>query len=559
MQGRIGGMKKMNTNEKGQTNMLNTTVEMFMSEYFLIEAILGKYLEDGKRLFTALGAICLIPEEDAENLYALAENEVARAVATENDFMRHRRMQKYSRLVGYGQQSNAEWEEVVRIKGNAILTAQNSNVKIDADATRNVVYSCLSTAAASGSVVAMRIMGVLQCEGIFLDENRKAGLKILSKAADWNDCISLLALLHYRKDGRAYNMARLSRVLEDTPFSKLYKVAEDKYGGDEDIEVNEVRLLYKAFNSGVLNREVYNPQYARILSSKALYIKDKEKCVFSQNKEQLSLVVDLPLKLSHEKITAVDAGAVRNVVINREEETAAVVRALENSDLRELPSYRPLCICADSKYILNMYARAITVKSKSVHTEIIDVGGLSEYDFEPSPNNIFVRSIDEDKDNRFLLFFCGEISERKMEAVKGILQSGIRAKFHLNSPCATLNLCTVLPVCFCDRQNADRLKPYCDVIKLKTVSPEELSAAVSDIIAAKEKTYGVGEIKLCGEAGALFDGYDVDTVEKIIDAAVRARREKGAAITLTGEILKGYAPEYGQKIGFGGFSNGRNR
>ena len=109
------------------------------------------------------------------------------------------------------------------------------------------------------------------------------------------------------------------------------------------------------------------------------------------------------------------------------------------------------------------------------------------------------------------------------------------------------------------RQNADRLKPYCDVIKLKAVTPEEMSAAVGDILAAKEKTYGVGEIKLCGEAGALFDGYDVDTVEKIIDAAVRARRQKGAAITLTGEILKGYAPDDGQKIGFGGGNYARNR
>ena len=117
----------------------------------------------------------------------------------------------------------------------------------------------------------------------------------------------------------------------------------------------------------------------------------------------------------------------------------------------------------------------------------------------------------------------------------------------------------MLPVCFCDRQNADSLKPYCDVIKLKSVMPEEMSAAVNDILAAKEKTYGVGAIKLCGEAGALFDGYDVDTVEKIIDAAVRVRRKKGAAITLTGEILKDYAPDDGQKIGFGGFSNGRNR
>ena len=171
-----------------------------------------------------------------------------------------------------------------------------------------------------------------------------------------------------------------------------------------------------------------------------------------------------------------------------------------------------------------------------------------------------MRSIDEDKDNRFLLFFHGEISEKKIDAVKSILQSGRRAKFHLNSPSVTLNLGAVLPICFCDKQNAQALEPYCDIVRLAPITTDELPSAIKEILVSKEQMYGVGKIKLSGEVGEVFDGYDIDAVEKLIDAAVRARREKGAKITLSRDILQSYATENDRpRIGFGGLTNGRNQ
>lgn len=540
--------------------MLNATIEMFMSEYFLIKAILGKYLTNGKELFVALSKICLIPETEATKLYDLAENGTAKEITTDKDFMQHQRMQKYSKLIGSERQGNAEWEEVARIKGNAILIAMEHNLILDADASRNVVYAYLSSAATSGTVIAMRIMGILQCEGIFLEKNEKAGLKNLSKVADWNDGLSVLALLHYRKDNRAYDMARLRQILEDTPFANLYEVAKKKYKISADINVGEVKLLYKAFGSGILKSDEYDSKYARVLNSKALCFKDKEKAVFSQNKEQLSIIGALPLKLSPENITALNVDSVQKVTLEREAETAAVTRALKNSDLRELPSYRPLCICSESRYVLNMYAKAIAFDNKAAHAETIDVAELTECDLEPTPNNIFVRSIDEDKDNRFLLFFSGEISERKMEAAKSILQSGKRAKFHLNSPSVTLNLGAVLPVCFCDKRNMQLLEPYCDILEPAAITADELACAIREILSSKERLYGIGEIKVNGDISEVFSGYDIDAAEKIIDVAVRAHREKGATITLSRDVLQEYKKNNDKpRIGFGGYANGRNQ
>ena len=535
--------------------MLNATVELFLSEYFLFKAVLGRYLEDSENLFRVLGKIFLIPEPRIPVLYRLTENDITKGIATEKEFMQYQRVQKYSVLIGSEVKANAEWEEVTRIKGNAILLAHEYKLVVDAEVSRNALYTCLSAAANGGSVCALRMMGILQYEGIFLNQNKELGIKTLSKAADWNDSIGTLALLYYCKEGRDLNVARLRQVVAGTPFEELYKIASNVYHGADDEDVEEVKLLEKSFNSGVLKRETFDPKYARILHSSALYIGDKEKAVFTPHKELLCAISDLPLKLSNENATAVSERGLSKIALKREAEIAAIAHALRNSDLRSLPAYRPLCLCCEDKYVLNMYARAISAKSRGTHYEIIDVAELSEFDLEPSANNVFVRSIDEDSDNRFMLFFYGDIPQRKLEAVKSILQSTRRAKFHLHNPNVTLNLSAVLPICFCDEENAQKLKAYCDEINLQTVTSEELPAVIKDVFDGMQKLYGVGTISLNGEVEEVFRGYDVDTAERIIDAAVRARREKGAAITLSREILQQYVIESERTIGFGGSKN----
>lgn len=535
--------------------MINAIVELLMSEYFLTKAVLGRYSGDGKDVFNALGRIFLIPEGEAEGLYALAENETARAISTEKEYMQRQRLRTYSRLIGEKQTENAEWEEVARIKGDAILLAHKYSLIPPADASRNTAYAYLNDAAAGGLVCALRICGILQCEGIFLDRDEGSGIRALSKAADWNDVTGTLALLHYRSKERGYNVARLKREVAGTPFGGLYSAAAERYGAADCAETEAVKLLDKAFSSGVLKRESYDPKYARILNGSALNVRDKEKTVFALNKEGLCAVSDLPVKLTHKKIAEVRG--VGGAAIVRRAEADAINRALKNGDLRGVSSYRPLCLCCDCRYVLNMYARAISEENAAVHTEIIDVASLNDCDFEPTGNNVFIRSIDEDRDNRLLIFLRGDISEKKREAVKGILQSDTRAKLRLSVPAVTLDLSAALPVCFADARNARWLAPCCDEIKLDGISGEELPLAIGDIAAGMRELYGVGEIKFDGGVEEIFAGFDIDEAERLTDAAVRARRERGADIALTREAIKEYAVDGDPAIGFGGEGNGR--
>ncbi|MDE6060862.1 MAG: hypothetical protein K2G31_05270, partial [Clostridia bacterium] len=470
----------------------------------------------------------------------------------------YQRMQEYSSLVGSNETVNPEWAEVADIKGSAILLAQSSKLLLGTDVSRSIVYMTLSQAATRGTVRAMRIMAILQCEGIFLGKSEEIGLKALTKAADWNDSVSTLALLHYSNENRKFNLSRLNQQVANTPFEELYSAAAKAYGVADTFEVKEVSLLEKSFNSGASNRDVYDPKCARVLYSAALSFNDKERALFSLNKNTLGVIGDLPLKLSHEKVLPVDVSGLLNVAIKRDSEVAFATQALRNGDLRSVESYRPLCICSESKYLLNMYARAIAGNCPDVHTETIDVAELNQYDLHPSASNIFVRSVDENKDNRYLLFLCGDISEAKRDIVKSVIKSDKRAKFHLVEPGVTLDLSPILPVCFCDEQNARWLKAYCDVVTLGAITASELPLAIDDIIACKQKLYGVGDIDFACDVESELVDFDVDTAERLIDAAVRALRDCGKAITLTRDILQKYEVKPQRRaIGFGGGTNGR--
>lgn len=539
--------------------MWNSNVEMFLSQYFLFKSVLGQYLTERKKLFYALSEICMISATEVDELYNLAENEIVEGITGESEYKRHQRIQKYCKLVGITSSNNPEEEELIRIKGNAFIVAKSYNMISEPGASGNMVYSCLLSAVASGTILAMQMMGILQCEGIFLEKDIESGISYLSKAADWNDNIGTLALLYYSEENRSYNMNRLHYATRSTPFSKLYNIATQKYGISCDEEIEEVILLNKAFDAGVIRRTVYDSNYARIIYSKALCGKDKERVIFSQNKELLSIVSDLPINMTLNNNTTTEFSSVQQLPLKRENEVDSVIRSLKNSDFRASSFYRPLCLCCESKYILNLYANALAENNKSIHIEKIDVGALSEYDFEPTYNNIFIRSVEENKDNRFLMFFYGEISERKMDSVKKILQGTMRTKFHLINPGITLNMEAVLPICFCEKQNVDLLKPYCDVVMLSTVNNNEFSSAIEDIFVNKEKLYGVRSIKLNEKIDYIFKGYDIDTAENLIDAAVRGRRKSGADITLSRDILREYIQENSKPvIGFGGTANGRN-
>lgn len=533
--------------------MKNTLNEMFLSEYFLHTAVLSKFDGENRRLFSSLADIYLVPQDEREELYRSTQAPSVTDIRTEKDYKRYRRILSYAAMTGTEADFGQDRDGIADIKGSALSLA--ADLKLDSETqTRGAIYETLADACNDGDICAKRILGIWQCEGIFVAKNERAGLKNLSKAADWNDKGSILALLFYCRDKREYNFARLFAATKNTPFSELCARAESTYGLTDPDGLPETRLLEKAFFGSFLKRDKYDPKYARVVYCSALTLKDKEKAVFNANKDYISTIADLPLKLSEENRQPFPETLFDKTPIERGDERKALLNALSLSDLRNLTNFRPLLIVSDSAYLREMYAEAF-LKRRGVHTERIDVADLKEYDLEPTPNNVFVRNVDEDADNCFLLFFDGDVYDGVLSRVAGFLQSGKRGKFHLNSPSVTLDLAEVLPVCFSDRKNAERLKNLCEIIELAEIDGEEMSVAAQDILQRKKKLYRASDIEFSADACRAFDGCGVDDMESAIDGAVRAVRSSRGA-TLTKEMLKERLGDTTRVVlGFGGNGN----
>nr|MDE5592623.1 hypothetical protein [Clostridiales bacterium] len=317
-------------------------------------------------------------------------------------------------------------------------------------------------------------------------------------------------------------------------------------------EVKESKLLSKAFALGKLTPDVYSAQYARIILSDMLAPRDKERTIFSPNDQAISEVAELPLKL-HSVAFALDRTAFDDMPLVRQKEQDRIALCLSNSDLLERSAFRPLCVCADSEYLRALYARHIRAAFKSAHVEYVDVAGLGEHDLQPTGKNVFVRSCDEDCFNVYFISFVGNIADGVMQEAIEFLQSRRRKKFCLLSPGVVINLGKVLPICFCDKQNAKELKKYCDVVTVGAVSAAEKTAAYGDMVASKQRLYGATNVTLSEAAVSRLNELSVDGAESVIDSVIKYNRGKAETV-ITPALIDECAATRAEKhrYGFGG-------
>lgn len=535
--------------------MLNMQIEMCLTEYYTIRCTAGRLIRDDRALFAELCEIFMT--EDSDALYALANGEYVADIRTMRDYAQYCRTRAYYEMNGVDDGVSADTHEMIAIKGGALKKADELKIAAAAVTTDTAVFSRLNEFASLGVVQALVALGYLQCKGIGTAVNAELGCKNFARAAQWNSLPGILFALHFDADSRALNMNRLYTVAQGTIYADLVALAEKRYGVKAGKTVAESVLIMKGIASGVLKADVNAAQYARIIYSDIIDIKDKERTLFSPGEQAVSDTADLPLKLEYRHIEC-DPARVESLTVKRDEERSRIIRYAEGSDLRTKSAYRPLCISSDSEYLLTSHLRVLSRAFGDAHIERIDVAGLTEYDFEPSANNIFVRSCDEDKNNVYFLIFRGDIDERKMQAACAFLQSGKRKKFRLARPGVVLDLGAIMPVCFCDKANAKKLNDLCDVVTLAKVGDDERTAVINDITASAQKAYGVSEVVLDDGAKNKLNELGVDSIVHVVDRAVRCGR-KGDEKLLLDEpaITESIRAEHANKTkyGFGGVSD----
>ncbi len=532
--------------------MFDHLTEIMLKNYFIAENTVGRFYDDKRPLFFTYAKIFLLPQEEAERLFALSQAQEVLRVQSEHEYHQYLRMKQYLAMNARSAAADTEIDEIIYLKGTAFTLALNFQLMVNAKDVRSVACENLTIAAEDGLVLALNTLGILQSEGIVFHKDEGNGCKKILSAAEWNCEEGLLAALHYDPENRGKYLECLQGCLVRIGHAEVFERALEKYGSYTKGEHGEYRLLEKAFRQGIIKRDVYNKSYARLVYSEILGEHDKETLLLTPNKELFAEASSLPLKLRH-GTAEFHAKALDGVRPDHPEESSKVLCALGNIDLRGMATYRPLCFVSDSKFMLDYYATLLPRCFETSHVERIEIGDLVDYDFEPTKNNIFVRGCDEDAFNLYLLTFRGEITERAFDMAKNFLQSSKRGKYRLNHPSVALDLSSVLPVCFCDRENAKKLKPYCDMVRIAELTAKEKRIFTERTVQGKGNLYGVKELKIQEGLFEKLSIYDMDEIDRAIDSAVREHRTE--KLLLTESLLCSFIGSVGSKkkaYGFGG-------
>ncbi|MCM1130183.1 MAG: hypothetical protein NC310_01190 [Roseburia sp.] len=519
--------------------MFDILTESFLFEYFLYSSLLGKYF-CSKDIFHCLKEIFCI--KDMEDLYETIESEIVKDIKTEEDYKRYRRIKQYNELIEVPKLFEEKEEILISLKGKAMNTANQYALFASNEMTKTLIERNIHNYAKQGSIIAMRVLGTLECAGIFVEKNKKSGLKYLEKATQWGDTFAALSLLKFDEGHRKSTLEKLNASIFETPYAFLSCQLQKEYNIKTTKDNKEILLLKKTFASGKLKQDVYEPLYARLIFGSTLSIKDKEKIVFSENKEIISEACDLPLKFKEDDIS-VDESVLMTMPIIRLEEQHNLLVGLRNSDLRTIKTYKPLGVYSDSLYALDIYTKSIIKMLDQNHIEKIEVSDLRGTDFEPTKNHTFIRYAEEGKNNIYLLILKGEIEDSILENIMNFLKSDKRERFYLNHPAVNLNLSQILPICICDKENASKLKNFVEFIKVANINSNEKTNVIKAMLEEKSKSYLLPSTTIEEPALKELDALSLESIDKVLDKVLKEYRVKNEKIHLTVEMLKPFVED----------------
>ena len=546
--------------------MFNFLEETLLREYFLCSAVLGEFAP-AKQLFNRLTRAFDVATRRANALFNLTEQEAVKEIATASDANRYKRITQFCLETNQHGLYDATTDALIRIKSESLAAAAKAEICLNSKTTQSNVYQVLLDRAGSGCVDALRILGLLELYGLFVERNVEQGVDNLLKASQWGDVVSMFLLI---REGVSvdYVYRNFYAAAKNTPYSALIGIVNKDGVIDCDNCGNaEITLLNKMINAKLVNKSVYSPAHARVLYATGISREDKEKILLSENRQLLSEVVNLPIYSPASELRC-QVDALNKMPLCREEEERQIATALCNRDLRTWSNYKPLCISCDSLYLQKLHAKALENCFRGEMVERIYVSELSERDFEPTANNVFVRRCKSVSDNErvvksnndtgnvFLLFLNGDLSDGVLRHVKEFLSTAWRHKVQLLHPSVTLNFSYALPICICDSLNAKKLKNLVETVQIAAVNGDEQSRLIDEMLDKKAVLYFGRKVEITDNALTLLSDVSLEDAEKIIDTAFRAMRVKfvnaDRIAFAIGPFVDAYKQQHGERsYGFG--------
>ncbi len=509
--------------------------EIFLTEYFAYESFLNDRVKSRERIFDILATVFLLSKEDAIRLKRLVNLDEVKEILTDKDYYQYKRLEQFYALSNSTQKTRKDdLTKIIQIKGNALVNF----FKCFPEKQPHTAQTLLKQAT-SGDVQAKRMVGLMMIEGIIFNKDETRALKLLKQAASWQSIEAMLTLLAFDKDSRKKTLSSLKVALYNLAEDNLFNMIRENYGIEDEIEGDEnAEILQKLLNQGIVTATAFSPRWARTIFSSVISKNDKERILFSTNPNAIPETSNLPLKLQ-ESDANYNLAVFDDMPFSREE-TSVIKNALNNSDLRKHSWYKVPCLVSKSSALLNLYCEYFKKAAKDSSITVIDVNEIEPQVLEPTSNNVFLNSCNEDKDNVYCIFIQGEVSEARLEVVKNFLIN--RHHFSIQNPSVSLNLSAILPIVFCDAEVATKLRKVCTVIRIQDVQKEEKADLVEYELEKASSLYGV-EISMEPTLKEMLCSYSLDQAIYLLHEAVRVNRKRGEALILNDGNVKFPTPD----------------
>ena len=466
--------------------------ERCLQRYFEAEVVFSNHIssEERRKLFGAYADVYGVDVARADELFALAEDPALKSINSDATFKQQQRIQQFAEQYGYGDVLADNVHEMLGIKGKAISAVTEAKIKTGESQTSSDIASQVARASRAGNTTAMLLSMVMSLEGVLLKKDVALGKRILSKLALWTNVDAQLFGLKYDSEHASEYAARLAALTTGLPEAELLDVAKTRLYPLPKEDAG-MKLLRKAVEKGFAQAENYNSAFSRISHSEILSSGDKQRVLLSGDEAFIRAVSTLPLKLPKKPVKlALSEVKTRFARVN---EQNMVARVLSSPTMRN-----NICFECEDVMLLKEYIKGVENSVGEGNVQFIELDKLDGSELVGDLNNIFLRAINEDEVNVFLIAASEECPSEYLEAVLNFTDSFKRAHFKVKKLGVELNLSAVCVALFVDSAVRGPLQGHVTFVTFGGVTEDEKQAILD------------GEIKTLLSSGEFGDGLTLD-------------------------------------------------
>lgn len=521
-------------------------VEPLLTQFFLLDAVCRGFIDEARRkeTFCALAQVFGVPmNEEVEAYFEMANAPHYKNITDNAAYERLCRTIEFARHSGQDVDLT-EADRVILAQKREAMAIKAELFEQSCNLTADLIADTLLTTAMNGNVDAMAILAFMEYHGLCLQQDVRSALTRIRLCAKWNNLFGNLMGIAYDKDHRAVYYDTLYTVLRSSHQREVFAYLCACKGYKKPCSRQDAaRLIDRAFGLGVIRRNEYDAQFARVAFSPLVSYEDKKKLLLSKKQGAIEALSDLPFDVERDTAFALDMDKAKEIPLNREEEMAQVLCSLYPAANGRPQLYRTLLVAGNDEYAVDMYAAAIKAGFGCDGRVIeVDAGKLTLQDFVGSKEHFVLRGLSETGRSHtlFLVKHCEEIGEREQEELVKLLDYEYRRKFNLVEPTVSLDISDVLFVLFAAETTPSvrRLAQECDVVRTARISETEKRTVVDNTFRDRAHAFGLADVTLEESAAAYLLPFNTEQIVRIIDGALKqaAYRQETA---ITADVLRG--------------------